>query len=523
MIDIIRSYLYAMKKLHRGRGAVGIYPTMGYLLASILWGVYFLRATWIILFQQQHIESFVPDDAFYYLELARNRSVLGIWSMDGMNIASGFHLFWGYFLYLLNIVLGVKVSLLTIFGIGAAINSTLVAIAFYLLLRVCERHWGRWSSILILSFFLSPMIMRITTNLMESSLYIFAASALVFHLWGNESPNLPWILFFVVLGVLTRVDFVILPVMFSLGALIFKRIRFWNFVRVNLVLLLSVLLYLLHNYLVFGHLIQRSAQIKEFLSKIEGPSSIRVSYLNVNLFFPYIWQETPRIIFKVLLLLVIILILLSVRKFPIFPKLSNGQLGLMFSSISSFFLYFALYRYNSSGLQPWYAANFLVIGSLAIVGLIAIFPSKVSRLVTSISLSLMLLFSLPISFAPIWPNQLILKQASTFMNDRYPGIKYAAWNSGILSFNSVSPVTNLDGLVNDRIYSYVTSYRTYDFIQDQNIRFIVDFDETLREIYFEPKGMRDPRWDNCIKLNRVISTGASGESISLFNVKKSCS
>lgn len=523
MIDFILSYIYAIKKLFQDKGLVGFSHADGYLLALILWAVYSARAFWICFFQQDSLEAFIPDDAFYYLELARNRSTTGIWSMDGINLASGFHLIWGYSVYLLYAVLGVNVSLWTIFGITSALNSTLVALAFYFLSRVCTKLWGRWSLILMFSFFLSPMIIRITTNLLESSLYIFAAGMLVYLLWGTKSPNITLVICCVAIGILNRVDFLIVPITFGLGALIFNRINFWGFVRINVVAFLSVCFYLLHNHLVFGHLLQRSAQIKSFLSQVDGPSSIRVFYLNVNLFFPYIWQEIAREIFKVIIVFVIFAVLFAVRKFRRVPKLSREKIGILFSSLLSFLLYFILYRFNSAGLQPWYAANFFVIGSLAIIGIIAIFPSRTLRLAISVSLSLMFIFSFPISFVQIWPNQLMLKQASSFMNDKYPGISYAAWNSGILSFHSSAPVTNLDGLVNDAIYSYVTDYRTYDFIRDQGIKFIVDFDETLKEIYFEPKDLRDPRWDKCITISNEISRRSSGESISLFLVKPSCS
>jgi hypothetical protein len=366
------------------------------------------------------------------------------------------------------------------------------------------------------------MIIRITTNLLESSLYIFTASSLVYLLWGNKSQKLVLVLCCVALGIINRVDFVILPIIFSLGALISKRIKFWDFVRINLVVFLTAGFYLLHNYIVFGHLLQRSAQVKSFLSQIDGPSSIRVFYLNVNLFLPYIWNEIARNVFKVFIFFLLFSIILSARKFKRVARFSSEQFGLLLTSLLSYILYFMLYRFNSAGLQPWYAANFLIVGSIVIVGVIAIFPNRIYRLGISISLSLMFVFSLPISFAHIWPNQIMLKQASNFMDDKYPGITYAAWNSGILSYNSDVDVTNLDGLVNDGIYSYVTNYRTFDFIRDKDIKFIVDFDETLNEIYFEPKGSRDLRWRKCISLVDVISRVESGEAISLYQVQPRC-
>ena len=57
--------------------------------------------------------AFIPDDAFYYLILARNFLDLGFWTFDGESTATGFHLLHGYFLVLLYSILpGAGLSLM---------------------------------------------------------------------------------------------------------------------------------------------------------------------------------------------------------------------------------------------------------------------------------------------------------------------------------------------------------------------------------------------------------------------------
>ena len=46
--------------------------------------------------------QYIPDDAYYYLTLARNFSFLSIWTFDsGVSVTSGFHLFFAYLLVIL--------------------------------------------------------------------------------------------------------------------------------------------------------------------------------------------------------------------------------------------------------------------------------------------------------------------------------------------------------------------------------------------------------------------------------------
>ena len=48
----------------------------------------------------------IPDDAFYYIQMATHRAKDGFWSFDGTHPASGFHLLYGYLLYFITSIFG---------------------------------------------------------------------------------------------------------------------------------------------------------------------------------------------------------------------------------------------------------------------------------------------------------------------------------------------------------------------------------------------------------------------------------
>jgi hypothetical protein len=54
--------------------------------------------------------------------------------------------------------------------------------------------------------------------------------------------------------------------------------------------------------------------------------------------------------------------------------------------------------------------------------------------------------------------------------------KIASWNSGIFGYFSNRSVINTDGLVNDNVVKPIKSKKLKKYIDDNNIRYIVDFE-----------------------------------------------
>ncbi|MFN7825259.1 MAG: hypothetical protein ACK5P6_07855, partial [Pseudobdellovibrionaceae bacterium] len=56
------------------------------------------KAILAVAFGTEHLVQVVPDDAFYYLQLAKNFAHTGQWTLDGIHPATGFHPLYAYFL-----------------------------------------------------------------------------------------------------------------------------------------------------------------------------------------------------------------------------------------------------------------------------------------------------------------------------------------------------------------------------------------------------------------------------------------
>src|SRR5262245_54939197 len=84
----------------------------------------------------------VPDDAFYYIQMARHRVRDGFWTFDGTSPATGFHLLYGYVLVLLYSVLGDLPwrQLYLLVGLLASIS---VAMAAFLTARTVDVVFDR--------------------------------------------------------------------------------------------------------------------------------------------------------------------------------------------------------------------------------------------------------------------------------------------------------------------------------------------------------------------------------------------
>ena len=72
-----------------------------WLSGLLVCGVGLVRVGYLVAHPETAIGA-VPDDAFYYLKLAQNRVLLGVWTFDGVSPTSGFHLLHAYGLVVLD-------------------------------------------------------------------------------------------------------------------------------------------------------------------------------------------------------------------------------------------------------------------------------------------------------------------------------------------------------------------------------------------------------------------------------------
>ncbi|MFC2043471.1 hypothetical protein ACFLUA_04910, partial [Chloroflexota bacterium] len=99
---------------------------------------------WRIIFAPESIQvQYIPDDAFYYLMLAKNFIKLGTWTFDGSSLTSGFHPLLAYILTSIHLIFQPNSSEFIQYALGfsSLITITTLLVVWILGLRLKNTLW----------------------------------------------------------------------------------------------------------------------------------------------------------------------------------------------------------------------------------------------------------------------------------------------------------------------------------------------------------------------------------------------
>lgn len=502
--------------INRGR------PYIAFLLFCCL----LLRVIYFYLSPDQSLITAIPDDAFYYLQLAKYQYEIGFWTFDGKTPATGFHLLYGYLLYFIYLAFP-TLDWHTLFLIISVAASAAISISAYLTSITAEATFNKAVSLAAFAPFFSQPIFFQSTAMMESWLVILIASYSLYLISNNKPTSSYCNIGLVILGALgscARSDYGLLPGVFFLSYGFYSRfdIKLDRYFYRSFFLLsgavIGVLVVFIHNLFLSGELLQASAQIKSYWSFIEGNKISNSLALLSDIAFPF-FNKKP---FLYLLLLAIYPI---GRSFALSNK-TNIQSKLTFhASLITILGYVLFYKYNSAGLQNWYSANLLIPLALGFSGLI-FYACKTYQKISSLILWLVFTaFSIGALTIQPWPHQSQMLQAGLYLKDHHEDANYAAWNAGIISYFSKLPIINIDGLTNDEIVPYIKSNTTFDYLQKANIGFIVDYEIMFIDGYRRRGGYLDKRIDECITPIHTVEedkVGMGESKIKIFKITARC-
>src|SRR6185437_3903318 len=109
----------------------------------------------------------VPDDAFYYLSLARHFAASGVWTFDGgVSKTSGFHPFHAYACALV-FRLWPHVSAATVLVVHAWIGVVATAIGLWCVIRTVRPASGEPAVLGVALVAVAPNFLQQATNVME--------------------------------------------------------------------------------------------------------------------------------------------------------------------------------------------------------------------------------------------------------------------------------------------------------------------------------------------------------------------
>jgi hypothetical protein len=490
------------------------------------------RVLYFYLGPDEHLIGVVPDDAFYYIQLAKHRVADGFWTFDGISPATGFHLLYGYFLVVLFYIfptidwreLYLTVGILSSFAIGFA--SLICSITV-------SRLYSKDIAPLITIPFLSMPVFLQSTSMMESWLVIFFC-ALTFYTLATERSitnklSIISLISIGMLGSLARTDFGMLPGIIFFTTIITSRFR-KNEMAVRAFYLLSgaicgVAIALFHNYLISGELSQASAHVKFYWSSVDGHNLSPIIGMISNILIPIGLSRLGYISFCLTIITMICLASTSILKEYRSSGLNPGS-TFFFSSTFIIIGYILFYRHNSVALQNWYSANLVIPTAFFITALFNYaLRIKLPWINLGVALICVLIAIYRIPKIP-YPHQYGMLQAGRFLKDQSNDHIYASWNAGIISFFSEKKLVNIDGLTNDEVLPFIKSNRLFDYLQSKQIAYLVDYDEMFTNIKHRKRGgYDDPRIDRCITAVMPIENHAvkwGNGSLQLFFVKENC-
>lgn len=458
----------------------------------------------------------IPDDAFYYLVLAKNFAAHGRWTFDGVAPSSGFHLLWGYMLALLFAV-APRLGFHAVFALCSTFAALLMSVATFWTAAAAQRLFGSGASWSVALVLLSAVSLVQATWLMESPLVLFFAAACVAQLafadddaeavnhLTKASTAVACLLGF--MGSLARSDFGLLPFWLAVGCVASAWVgKASPRRRLAIAQLLGasagVVLIFGHTYWVSHHLTQSSAQVKLWWAHFERTPWRIVFGLPENLLNPTFnhynpslhWQWIDMIgvkVRQVVALLIVVGLALYVRKFP---RLQQSFLLLAMAAACASYL--LLYRMDGA-TQDWYEVNFAVPVCLLAAGAWSMVPGRwrmLPQLVVVAMSGLALLFSVR-AHAP-WQEA---TYRSALQIVQHPGWRpVGTWNAGVMSYFSGGGVVNLDGLVNDDLLPFIKRGTLVHYIGHRHVAYVIESPNILGGELAERSGIGDGALARCV-------------------------
>lgn len=503
------------------------------LLAFFIFLMLLTRLVYFFVSPQSDLIGVIPDDAFYYIQMAAHRSRDGFWTFDGTSPATGFHFLYGYFLFFIfEIYPGINwIGLYLIVGIFSCFA---ISASVYLLSRaVTEIYGGNVALAAVLPFLGFTIIMQ-STIMMESWLVIFFSSITIFLIARQNDPSSKFVFFLFLVGFfgsLSRTDYGMLPGVLFFTIYFSDKLKITPAVIRSFAILLGasfgVFLVFLQNYYISGQFSQASAQIKFFWSSVAGHNILAPLQLILSIAFPsfdFIDRQSKLTLLVISFLFLTYALIKSIRVAK--SEKRSLPLVLLLGCMLTLVGYVLFYRHNSWALQSWYSSNLVAPISILMGAVFHFLFSRRALIPAVIAFGIYLFSGLSSIFSIQWPHQAGMMNAGVHARALSSYATYSAWNAGIISYFSGKPLVNIDGLTNDEILPYIKNNKLMDYLKIKKIDYIVDYKEMIDNQSLRLRGgYDDERVFRCLTSIGPVdgeSPGWGGSKLTLFKVDIPC-
>ncbi len=459
------------------------------LLPAVVAAVGTARLCFLCCLPDRLLARYIPDDAFYYLVMGRNFAATGRWTFDGVDPGSGFHLLWGYLLALIYWVRP-AINLQGVVAVGGLISLGCVTLAAWLAGRVARRLFGEvGTDVGVGLIVLSALALSVDMALMETPLVLLASAAVLDWLGRDEQVATSGLLAagigLGVAGMLARSDFGLLPaclfamqlVMWGLGKSSSTKVRLAGSVLVGSVVGLGLVM--LHTHWISGEWVQGSVQQKLAWSRAQGFSSepFRRLLFRIFLVAENSGAQSRRVLWPATLAAWGLLVALGSGLLLTLRRRVQARVvvaGLCLTILA----YAVFYRFNSADMQSWYVANVEIPLAVLAGGGASWFVRRYRGMTLAVA-GVVCLVGVLLSFKQPIAYQAQMYDAALYLRTHRELKPVGSWNAGIAGYFGGGGVTNLDGLVNDRVLPYAATGSIADYVRLRRLHTLMDFEMWL--------------------------------------------
>jgi hypothetical protein len=425
----------------------------------------------------------LPDDAFYYLQVAHTYATTGVHSFDrGVSVNTGFHLLWFYWLAGIAALVPEKPLFLVL-----AVTSSIAASLGTVVLAASSLWKQRTAQLLALAL-ASTSYAYVNGQYAALEWPLAVACSVLLYRFIGRPMGISAVAFFAlgVAGSLARTDFGGVPACFLVGALWLNwRRQNRTFFRPAAALWMGALagfvLVAVHNQNIAGDWVSSSARVKQMWAQHypANPVPALYQFARALLYLPPLpYTGSPELRQKAITWggTALVVVLLSgvalgwwlrrsiVRTWSKRGSIDDVSLFFFVSGASTVSAYLVLYSFGPTGMQSWYSAHVVVPLTLGVGALVdrsttalcrlanppsamrAAAPSAVICCLVLINVALVCLSR------PTYEHQAALVGVAKGLKEAVLEGRFepplAAPDVGIVGFYSDGLVVNTDGLVN---------------------------------------------------------------------------
>lgn len=440
------------------------------------------------------VSNLLPDDAFYYFEIARHIVVGEGSTFDGINPTNGYHPLW----------MAVLLPIFALLSNGGVLDTAPIYASLYLsilfntgtalvLLRILSRLSRRISvrAFALGLFTLNPFILFETLNGLETSLSLLLLASFILYALrieeGGVRSDHVMLSIFAGLMILARMDL----------AFYFLTFLIWYLFRRGFRKGLVPVLYMgagatalctpwfLWNYMEFGMVLTSASNantlINHTLVAQDNGSGLLVQLKGAAYLMIYHGKEAlmrtgaPWLLFA-LGGAAAAYIARTEGIIPAFRR-SAPVLLVLFSGFLMLFLVNAGIRFTG---RAWYFISLAIFFSFAAARILdAVLPKKRQVLLFFI-LSLLVAGTFVLGWKDTlkdqFANQRAMYEMAGWMNENLPAdARIGVFNAGVQGYFARATVINLDALVNNAAYEAMIDRKLWSYIEEENIEYISDF------------------------------------------------